>query len=190
MTEIRLWKPFTLHNNRRAVSVACGMLFACALAAGAPQKALSSKAFIQKIYANYQNLAPGTDIPDVLSKALRKDYFSERFTTALERDERCTPAGDIGALSADVLIAAQDFGETGIGPITIKAIGGERFKVEFELFPEYPSAERSTSIVTVQLVLLNGQYRIANIDQALEALESAPCEVLSNFRPSSPPTIG
>ncbi len=175
MTKKLLWKQLAILNLRRAVSVACGVLIACTLMAATPQKAPSSKAFIQNVYANYQNLAPGTHPPYLLGKAKRKRLFSERFVKAVERDERCTPAGDMGALSADVFIAAQDFGERGIGPITIRALGGNRFTVGFEAFPGHLPAERSTSKVTMQLVLQNGQWRIANIDQALEALESSRC---------------
>ena len=112
-----------------------------------------------------------------LGKALRNRYFAERFVKALERDERCTAPGDMGALSADIFISAQDFGERGIGPISIKALGRDRFTIKFEGFPEHPARERSTSKVSMQLILQNGQWRIANIDQALEALESAHCEV-------------
>ncbi len=167
-------------KHRFAASLTFWALSTAAMAAAPSQEISSPEAFIQSVYANYQNLAPETDTPNFFGAALRKRYFSERFVKALERDERCTPEGDIGALSSDVFIAAQDFGQNGIGPISIKALGRARFAVSFELFPESPPAERSISKISLQLVLQNSQWRIANLDQALEALESSQCESAPN----------
>jgi hypothetical protein len=82
----------------------------------------------------------------------------------------------MGALSADVFIAAQDHGERGIGPIKIKAMGQNRFTIQFNVFPENLPAELYPTTINMQLVLQKGQWRIGNIDQALETLETAPCE--------------
>lgn len=65
--------------------------------------------------------------------------------------------------------------ERGIGPIKIKAIGQNRFTIQFDVFPEAPPPERSPSKVTLQLVMQNGEWRIGDVDQALQALESTPC---------------
>ncbi len=161
--------------NQGLRTLVLALLSGLHLTASAADKKTSPEAFIQSVYARYQNLEPGTHPPYLVSKPLRHSYFSQRFIKALERDQRCTPEGEMGALSADIFIAAQDFGERGIGPIKIKAIGQNRFTIQFDVFPEAPPPERSPSKVTLQLVMQNGEWRIGDVDQALQTLESAPC---------------
>ncbi len=177
-----LCKQLANRKSKVATSVALWILASVAIAAEVPGKMPLPNVFIQSAYAKYQNLRPGTNPPHLLGKAQRSSYFSERFVKALERDERCTPQGDVGTLGADIFIAAQDFGDRGIGPITIKALGENRFAIKFDVFPERPPAERYPTTVKMQLVMQNGSWRIANIDAALEALEAAPCAADDEFK--------
>ena len=174
MIKKSICKQLTNRKSKLATSVALWILASVAVAADVPGKMPLPNVFIQSAYAKYQNLRPGTFTPFLAGKALRKSYFAERFVKALERDERCTPQGDMGTLGADIFIAAQDFGARGIGPITIKALGENRFAIKFDVFPEQPPAERYPSTVKMQLVMHSGHWRIANIDGALEALEADP----------------
>jgi hypothetical protein len=170
-----LCKQLTQPKSNVAIAIALWLVASVAVAAGVPEKAPSPTVFIQGIYAKYQNLKPGTYPPFLLDKTQRKSYFAERFIKALERDERCTPPGDMGTLGADIFLATQDYGDRGIGPVSIKALGQNRFEIKFDVFPENPPAERYPSKVKMQLVMQNGTWRIANIDDALESLDAAPC---------------
>ena len=174
MIKDSLSKQRANRNRKVAASAALWLMTSFAVAAETQGKMPLAKVFIQNAYAKYQNLTPGT-YPHLLDKAVRSNYFAERFVKALERDERCTPLGDMGALSADIFIAAQDIGERGIGQVDIKALGQNSFEIKFDVFPEHPPAERFPTKVKMQLVMQNGSWRIADIDGALELLEAAPC---------------
>jgi hypothetical protein len=134
----------------------------------------SPEQFIKRIYAYYQQ-PPNLKQPDPQYSAERKRIFSKRFVAALERDERCTPEGDVGFVNGMLLINAQDFGDRGIGPIAIEALDNQRYAVRFELFPEQDAAHRAAVTVTLSLVRTANAWRIDDVDGIYAELTAQAC---------------
>lgn len=118
------------------------------------------EAVLKALYSAHQPWAG----KDVLRDGHISDFFDETVVRLVRADRDCkAPGWGVGNLDFDPILAAQDWGDNGIGDLQIKRMEGapEKYEVTFFLFP---SVSKVKTRLLYRLVKSAGRWRIADIE--------------------------
>lgn len=134
------------------------------------------EAVLKALYAAHQPWAG----KDVLSDGHLSDFFDENVVRRVRADRDCkAPGWGVGNLDFDPILAAQDFGDHGIGDLQINRTDGgaaEKYEVTFFLFP---GVSKVKTRLVYRLVKSAGRWRIADIEYektTLLQILAPPCK--------------
>jgi hypothetical protein len=133
--------------------------------------------YLRKVYGNYQNLQNHQMVSDPQSQP--ELYFSKELAELILRDARCTPKGDAPYIDGMLFLDAQDFGEHGIGPVSIQHKKSGNYVVRFASFPELQKEASGPRSVNLRLIQERGNWRVADVANLLGNLRKfqneTPC---------------
>jgi len=121
----------------------------------------SPKALLEQLYAAHQ--------PWIHKDALEDDaalphWFDAELVRLILADRHCkAPGWGVGNLDFDPILAAQDYGDHGLGDLRFRKLpnAGERWEASFLLFPGI--SDRRTKIV-YRIVKEKGDWKIGDIE--------------------------
>jgi hypothetical protein len=131
---------------------------------------------LRRLYAAHQPWAK----KDVLSDGSLGNYFDDKIVHLVRADKECrAPDWGVGNLDFDPILSGQDWGDSGIGDLQIRRVGGEKANRYEVSFLPFSGVSKDRTRLVYSLAKSSGHWRITDIQYettTLLKILAPPCK--------------